>query len=158
MSRVVLAQSAGFCYGVRRAVELAEEKAAQGIPCVMLGSLIHNRDVTGRLAALGLRTVERPEEVPDGGAVIIRSHGESRAVHQDFARRGITVFDATCPNVTHIHKIVADAEARGRQCVIVGTAGRPEVVAIAGWCRAPLILSGAKELEKWLNEEENRIN
>ncbi|NBI08526.1 bifunctional 4-hydroxy-3-methylbut-2-enyl diphosphate reductase/30S ribosomal protein S1 [Colidextribacter sp. OB.20] len=158
MSRVVLAQSAGFCYGVRRAVELAEEKAAQGIPCVMLGSLIHNRDVTGRLAALGLRTVEQPEEVPDGGAVIIRSHGESRAVHQDFARRGITVFDATCPNVTHIHKIVADAEARGRQCVIVGTAGHPEVVAIAGWCRAPLILSGAKELEKWLNEEENRIN
>ena len=79
MRQVVLAKSAGFCYGVRRAVELAEEKAAQGTPCVMLGSIIHNRDVVDRLAAQGLRSVDRPEDVPDGGAVIIRSHGESRA-------------------------------------------------------------------------------
>ena len=87
--KVVLAKSAGFCYGVRRAVELAEEKAAQGVPCVMLGSLIHNRDVTGRLSAQGLRVVDSPEEVPDGCGVIIRSHGESRAVHEEFARRGV---------------------------------------------------------------------
>ena len=88
MREIVLAKSAGFCYGVRRAVELAEEKAAQGIPCVMLGSIIHNRDVTGRLAGQGLREVERPGDVPEGAAVIIRSHGESRAVHEAFARRG----------------------------------------------------------------------
>ena len=64
--KVVLAESAGFCYGVRRAVELAEEKAGRGVPCVMLGPIIHNRDVTGRLAAQGLRAVDRPEEVPEG--------------------------------------------------------------------------------------------
>ena len=131
--RITLAKSAGFCYGVRRAVELAEEKAAQGVPCVMLGSLIHNKDVTSRLAARGLRTVDRPEDVPDGCAVIIRSHGESRAVHKAFARRGVEVFDATCPNVTRIHEIVAEAEKRGRQPVIVGTPDHPEVLAIAGW-------------------------
>ena len=68
--KVVVASSAGFCYGVRRAVELAEEKAAQGVPCVMLGSLIHNKDVTGRLAAQGLRAVEKPEQVPEGLSLI----------------------------------------------------------------------------------------
>ena len=156
--KVVVASSAGFCYGVRRAVELAEEQAARGVPCVMLGSLIHNRDVTRRLAAQGLRVVDSPEEVPDGAAVIIRSHGESRAVHEEFARRGVEVLDATCPNVTHIHKIVAEAENRGRQPVIVGTPDHPEVLAIAGWCRAPVVVSGEKDLEKWLETGENRNN
>ena len=156
MRKIVLAKSAGFCYGVRRAVELAEEKAAQGVPCVMLGSLIHNRDVTGRLSAQGLRVVDSPEEVPDGCGVIIRSHGESRAVHEEFARRGVEVFDATCPNVIRIHKIVAEAEKRGRQPVIVGTPDHPEVRAIAGWCEFPVVVSGEKDLEKWLNGGENR--
>ena len=154
--KVVLAQSAGFCYGVRRAVELAQEKAAQGAPCVMLGPIIHNKEVVGRLAAQGLRAVDRPEEVPSGCGVVIRSHGEGRAVHEDFARRGGEVFDATCPNVTHIHKIVAEAENRGRQPVVVGATDHPEVLAIAGWCRAPVVVSGAKDLEKWLNDGENR--
>ncbi len=156
--KIVLAQSAGFCYGVRRAVELAEEKAAQSVPCVMLGPLIHNKDVTGRLAAQGLRVVNSPEEAPEGFGVIIRSHGESRAVHQDFARRGTEVFDATCPNVTRIHQIVAEAEKRGRRPVIVGTPDHPEVLAIAGWCENSVILSGAENLEKWLKEDENRTN
>ena len=156
--KIVLAQSAGFCYGVRRAVELAEEKAAQGVPCVMLGPLIHNKDVTGRLAAQGLRVVNSPEEAPEGFGVIIRSHGESRAVHQDFARRGTEVFDATCPNVTRIHQIVAEAEKRGRRPMIVGTPDHPEVLAIAGWCENSVILSGAENLEKWLKEDENRTN
>jgi ribosomal protein S1/(E)-4-hydroxy-3-methyl-but-2-enyl pyrophosphate reductase len=156
--KVVVARSAGFCYGVRRAVELAGEQAARGVPCVMLGSLIHNRDVTRRLAAQGLRVVDSPEEVPDGAAVIIRSHGESRAVHEEFARRGVEVLDATCPNVTHIHKIVAEAENRGRQPVIVGTPDHPEVLAIEGWCRAPVVVSGEKDLEKWLETGENRNN
>lgn len=156
--KIMLARSAGFCYGVRRAVELAEEKAVQGVPCVMLGPLIHNKDVTGRLAAQGLRVVNSPEEVPDGFGVIIRSHGESRAVHQDFARRGTEVFDATCPNVTRIHQIVEEAEKRGRRPVIVGAPDHPEVLAIAGWCEDSVILSGAENLEKWLKEDENRTN
>ena len=158
MRQVVLAKSAGFCYGVRRAVELAEEKAAQGTPCVMLGSIIHNRDVVDRLAAQGLRSVDRPEDVPDGGAVIIRSHGESRAVHENLAERGVQIFDATCPNVTRIHQIVAEAEKKGRQSVIVGTPDHPEVLAIAGWCKVPVVVSGEKDLEKWLESGENRNN
>ena len=156
--KVILAKSAGFCYGVRRAVELAERTAAEGTPCVMLGSIIHNREVVERLARQGLYAVERPEQVADGKAVIIRSHGESRAVHQSLRERGITILDATCPNVTRIHQIVAQAEERGRQPVIVGTPDHPEVLAIAGWCRAPVVVSGAEELEKWLFQAPERRN
>ena len=120
---VVLAKSAGFCYGVRRAVELAERTAEEGRPCVMLGSIIHNKDVIARLAEKGLTAVERPEDVPEGSAVIIRSHGEGRAVYDQLRARGVEILDATCPNVTRIHQIVAQAEEMGRQPVIVGKNG-----------------------------------
>ena len=155
---VVLAKSAGFCYGVRRAVELAERTAEEGRPCVMLGSIIHNKDVIARLAEKGLTAVERPEDVPDGSAVIIRSHGEGRAVYDQLRARGVEILDATCPNVTRIHQIVAQAEETGRQPVIVGTPDHPEVTAIAGWCSHPVVVSGAEELEKWLVQDEKRRN
>ena len=153
---VLLAKSAGFCYGVRRAVEMAEQTAAQKKPCVMLGSIIHNRDVVDHLAAQGLYAVQRPEDVPEGCAVIIRSHGESRAVYQGLEERKIQILDATCPNVTRIHQIVEQAEQRGRQPVIVGTPDHPEVLAIAGWCRAPVVVSGEDELENWLSQDPER--
>jgi len=152
----ILAKSAGFCYGVRRAVELAQAEAEAGTPCVMLGSIIHNKDVIRQLEAKGVRAVDRPEDVPEGCSVIIRSHGESRAVHEQLARRNVRVLDATCPNVTHIHQIVSQAEDKGRQPVIVGTPDHPEVLAIAGWCRRPVVVSGAEELEKWLKEQPER--
>ncbi len=155
---VVLAKSAGFCYGVRRAVELAERTAEEGRPCVMLGSIIHNKDVIARLAEKGLTAVERPEDVPEGSAVIIRSHGEGRAVYDQLRARGVEILDATCPNVTRIHQIVAQAEEMGRQPVIVGTPDHPEVTAIAGWCSHPVVVSGAEELEKWLIQDEKRQN
>ncbi len=154
--KVMLAQSAGFCYGVRRAVELAEQTAASQKPCVMLGSIIHNRDVVEHLAAQGLYAVKKPEDVPAGSAVIIRSHGESRAVHQGLEERGIEILDATCPNVTRIHQIVQQAEQRGRQPVIVGTPDHPEVLAIAGWCQNPVVVSGEEELENWLAQDPKR--
>ena len=154
--KVILAKSAGFCYGVRRAVELAEKTAREGKPCVMLGSIIHNKDVVEHLAAQGLYAVETPDQVPRGSAVIIRSHGESRAVHQGLQDRGIQILDATCPNVTRIHQIVCQAEERGRVPVIVGTHDHPEVRAIAGWCGHPVVVSGAEELEDWLDQVPHR--
>ena len=154
--KVILAKSAGFCYGVRRAVELAEETARRGEPCVMLGSIIHNRDVVDRLAAQGLRAVDRPDQVPEGSGVLIRSHGESRATYEALRARGAKILDATCPNVSRIHQIVSQAEERGRQSVIVGTPDHPEVLAIAGWCRRPAVVSGEEELEKWLSERPER--
>ena len=156
MRELHLAKSAGFCYGVRRAVELAESAAASGTPCVLLGHIIHNQNVVDRLASLGLRTVESPEEVPEGCQVVIRSHGESRAVYEALQARGANILDATCPNVKRIHQIVSQAEEQGRQPVIVGTPDHPEVVAIAGWCRRPVVLSGVEDLTKWLSEDPKR--
>ena len=153
--KIILAESAGFCYGVRRAVELAEQTAKQGDPCVMLGYIIHNKDMIDHLAEQGMGCVEDLSEIPAGCGVIIRSHGESRAVHEQLARNGARILDATCPNVTRIHKIVAEAEQRGRVPVIIGTPDHPEVVAIAGWCEHPVVLSGAEDLSKWLEKDLN---
>ena len=154
--KIRIANSAGFCYGVRRAVELAEGAARSGEPCVMLGPIIHNQDMMDHLARHGLRAVVRPEEVPEGSEVIIRSHGESRAVHEGLHARGVRILDATCPNVTRIHQIVARAEEQGRQPIIIGTRDHPEVLAIAGWCCRPVVLSGAEDLENWLAEDPSR--
>ena len=156
MRELHLAKSAGFCYGVRRAVELAESAAASGTPCVLLGHIIHNQNVVDRLSSMGLRTVESPSEVPEGCQVVIRSHGESRAVYEALQARGANILDATCPNVKRIHQIVSQAEEQGRQPVIVGTPDHPEVVAIAGWCRRPVVLSGVEDLTKWLSGDPKR--
>ena len=154
---LILAKSAGFCYGVRRAVELAEQTAQQNASCVMLGDIIHNQDMIRHLADLGLHSVHSVEDVPKNSTVIIRSHGEPRCVHEALRGNGCEILDATCPNVTRIHNIVAQAEEKGRQPVIVGTPEHPEVVAIAGWCQHPIVLSGADELAVWLEKKpENR--
>ena len=87
--RLELARSAGFCYGVRRAVQMAEMAAEEGRPCVMLGPIIHNRDVIAYLESIGVGLVDTPEEVPPGTAVLIRSHGEGRPVHEALARLGL---------------------------------------------------------------------
>ncbi len=149
--RVELAKSAGFCYGVRRAVELAERAAAAGEPCVMLGHIIHNSSVIAALEARGVRVIERPEDAPAGASVIIRSHGEGRGAYEALEARGARVLDATCPNVSRIHRIVAQAEEEGRQVIIIGTPTHPEVSAIAGWCAHAAVLEGAQALEEWLD-------
>ena len=148
--KVELAKYAGFCYGVNRAVELAEETGKKGIPCYMLGPLIHNAHVTAKLEAMGLKRVDRVEEVPEGATVLIRSHGEKKAVYDALKAKGATILDATCPSVARIHKIVAEAERRGRKPLIIGTQGHPEVEAIAGWCAQPEIFGNAEELGAWM--------
>ncbi len=153
---ITLAKSAGFCYGVRRAVELADATAKEGCPCVMLGSIIHNKDVVQHLACQGLVAVENVEHVPDGCAVIIRSHGEGRQIYDRLAEKNAVILDATCPNVKHIHDLVIRAEEDGRTAVIIGTPDHPEVLAIAGWCKHPVVLENAKALVCWLDEVPER--
>ena len=154
--RLELARSAGFCYGVRRAVQMAEMAAEEGRPCVMLGPIIHNRDVIAYLESIGVGLVDTPEEVPPGTAVLIRSHGEGRPVHEALARLGRPVIDATCPNVSRIPQIVSRAEEGGRQVLIIGTRTHPEVAAIAGWCRRPVVLEGVAALSNWLETAPER--
>ena len=108
--RVILAKSAGFCYGVERAVKLAEQTARDKGGCVMLGSIIHNAHVVQGLAALGARQVDDPAQVQAGDTVIIRSHGEKKQVYQQLEAAGASIVDATCPNVRRIQRLVAQAE------------------------------------------------
>jgi len=150
--KVTLARSAGFCYGVRRAVELAEEKVRTG-RVFMLGPIIHNDHVIRSLEKRGGICVASAEEVPEGAAVIIRSHGEPSEIYQRLREKNAIIFDATCAHVSRIHEIVRDAEERGRIPIIVGTPDHPEVIAIAGWCSNGVVVQDAEGLSKWLEEE-----
>ena len=148
--QIVIAQNAGFCYGVRAAVEKAFA-AAQNGPCWTLGSLIHNREVLERLEAAGVHTAQSADEIP-GGTVVIRSHGVSPDVLEALSARGLNVIDATCPNVARVHRLVREYSETGGTVIIAGQREHPEVVATAGWCRGRAIVVGgaeeARQIEK----------
>ena len=156
--KVELAKTAGFCYGVNRAVDLVEQAIAAGKKTVTLGPIAHNRHLVERFEKLGVRTVESIDEIPDGYTVIIRSHGVTRAVYEALLSKNVEVIDATCPSVKRIHKLVAAADAQGRTPIIIGTPSHPEIVAIAGWCENPKVFPDEKKLEQWLCEDENNRN
>ena len=148
--KVFLAKTAGFCYGVRRAVELAEQ-AAEGEPaCVMLGPVIHNQSVIDQLSNKGVILVQRPEDVPEGACVILRSHGEGKSTYDLLEKKRVKVMDTTCPNVSRIHRLVRQAQEEGRQVIIIGAPGHPEVQAIADWCSDPLIFQDGDQLTDYL--------
>ena len=153
MKRLVLAESAGFCFGVRRAVNLAEQASREPGAVATLGPIIHNRHVVERLKSLGVGMIASPEEAISGSRVIIRSHGATRDVIEQLTARGVTVIDATCPDVKKIHRIM---EAATGQVVMMGKRDHPEVVAACGWCESPLVMESAEELDAWLSIEENR--
>ena len=153
MREVILAKSAGFCFGVRRAVELAQKIAETGQPYVMLGPVIHNDNVIEELAARGVGCVDSIDQVPAGCGVIIRSHGEGKAVYDKLEEMGCPIADATCVNVSKIHQIVKDASDRGRQVVIIGAPEHPEVKAIAGSCQGAKVFRNEVELSIFLEED-----
>ena len=157
MKQVLLADSAGFCYGVQRAVDLAQKTAAETGGCWMLGDLIHNSFVVEDLSRRGIRKTADSNTLKAGDTVVIRSHGELKSVLDDLEQRGIHCVNATCPNVMRIQKLVAQAETEGRQPIIIGESHHPEVGGIASWCRHPLIFEGPDAVKMWLDEEpENR--
>ena len=149
---VTLAQHAGFCFGVSRAVELVEKAAGEGRKVFTLGPIIHNRFVVEKFQAMGISVLEKPEDAPAGATVIIRSHGVSRAVMQALESRGVDIVDATCPFVKRIHGIVSRAWEEGSFPIIIGTRTHPEVVAISGWCGECAIFESPRELEEWAQQ------
>ncbi len=150
-----IAKSAGFCFGVSRAVEMVEQAAAAGKTVATLGPIIHNRHVVERFEKLGVRVLGSPEEATADMTVIIRSHGVTRQVMEALESRGVQVLDATCPFVKRIHGIVEKAENEGMLPVIMGTRTHPEVEGIAGWCRDCRIFESAEELDAWASALEN---
>jgi len=149
---VRVAKSAGFCFGVNRAVELVEKAAREGGTVLTLGPIIHNRHAVAHFAEMGVRVIENPEEAAQGDTVIIRSHGVTREVYARLEAQGAKIVDATCPFVKRIHGIVSAAEEAGRLPVIIGTPSHPEVAGIAGWCTNCRIFQNPEELENWAKE------
>ena len=154
--QIYLAKTAGFCFGVDRAVSLVEQAIRDGKRAVTLGPIIHNRHVVERFARLGVREIASPDEAQPGETVILRAHGVEKAMQEELAARGLEVIDATCPFVEKIHRIVQKAEREGRRCLIIGTPEHPEVRAIASFCTGPVVLQSAEELQKWLDFDGTR--
>ena len=145
---IILAKSAGFCFGVERAVNKVYEEADGGGSIYTYGPIIHNREVVADLEARNVHVVESEEEVRalHDATVIIRSHGVSRDTDQlirDSARKCI---DATCPFVKRIHRTVETESAAGRKIVIIGNPVHPEVIGIMGWSSTPVtVIQTAEE-------------
>ena len=133
--KIIIAKNAGFCFGVEKAVNLAETLAANGEgPIYTLGQIIHNSRVTERLEAKGVKVVGKPEDIEKPGKLIIRAHGAPPELIGSFDRANVEIYDATCPHVKKIHELAAKRSASGYEIVIIGDSRHPEVIGINGWC------------------------
>lgn len=134
MAEITVAKSAGFCFGVDRAVKLVYEALERGGTVATLGPIIHNQDVVNDMCSKGARIIDDVAELRDDEQVVIRSHGVGRDVYDAIAAKGNPCIDATCPFVSRIHKIVAEETAKGAFILIAGDAAHPEVQGIVGHC------------------------
>ena len=131
--QVLLANPRGFCAGVDRAIDIVERAIELfGAPIYVRHEVVHNRYVVDRLRNMGAKFVEELDEVPDDATVIFSAHGVSRAVQDEAQRRGLKVFDATCPLVTKVHMEVTRYAREGRDVILIGHEGHPEVEGTMG--------------------------
>ena len=124
--RILVAPHAGFCFGVRRAIEMARRAVAEGRPVYSLGPLIHNRQAVESLRRQGLTPVEAPAQVPPGARVMIRTHGAGRDIYEELRERGLEIIDATCPFVTRAHDAARRFHEEGYQVLVLGDREHPE--------------------------------
>ena len=149
--QVTVAKSAGFCFGVQRAVDTVYEQVEKGVrPIYTYGPIIHNEVVVQDLEEKGVQVLESQEDLEqlNEGTVIIRSHGVGKEIYDQISAKGLNCVDATCPFVKKIHRTVEKESAAGRQIIIIGNDNHPEVEGIKGWCRHPaLVIESAEQAE-----------
>ena len=143
---VRVADTAGFCFGVKRAVDSVYDSIEKGEKIATLGDVIHNNSVIEDLKSHGVYSFERVEDIPDGYSIVIRAHGVGKDIYEKIGQR--PYIDLTCPYVKKIHKIVEKYYKEGYKIVIVGDEKHPEVIGINGWCNyeAEVIDSETKEI------------
>lgn len=156
--KVKLADSAGFCFGVKRAVELVYREAEKDTQVYTFGPIIHNDEVVKDLNDKGVKVINNTEELNQisEGTIIIRSHGISKDTFDQIQEKGLQIVDATCPYVKKIHTIVS--EQTNRSIVIIGNDKHPEVEGIKGWCNQPVtVIETEEEAEKFHAESGKKL-
>ena len=158
MAEIILARSAGFCFGVERAVDMVYEQIKKGGNIYTYGPIIHNENVVDDLASKGVRIIDGIKDIEghEPGTVIIRSHGVERVVYEALEKNNMSVVDATCPFVLKIHRIVEEACLNGEQVVIIGSGDHPEVQGIMGYCDPPaLVIDTPEKARDFYSENKN---
>nr|WP_318683125.1 4-hydroxy-3-methylbut-2-enyl diphosphate reductase [uncultured Acetatifactor sp.] len=159
MAEIRLAQYAGFCFGVKRAVDQVYELAETGKTIYTYGPIVHNEEVVKDLEKKGVRVLESRAELEDltSGCVVIRAHGVSKDIYELLEKKKLEYVDATCPFVKRIHNIVESECEKGRHIVIIGNAGHPEVEGIMGWCSGADVLETPDEALEYIPPEGREI-
>ena len=153
---VKLAECAGFCFGVKRAVDTVYEQIKTGKTIYTYGPIVHNEEVVRELSRMGVQVLETKEELEalKSGSVVIRAHGVPEEIYHILAQNGPECIDATCPFVKRIHKIVRKESGLGKHIVVIGNPIHPEVEGIVGWCSGPVtVLEDAEAAEKFAPKE-----
>ena len=155
MSRqVILAKTAGFCFGVDRAVNLVYELVEKGVKVCTLGPIIHNAQLVADLESKGVKIINTVDEAPDGYTVVVRTHGVEKEVLDTLAQRGVEYVNATCPFVTKIHRIVSEQD-ENTVVLIAGDKNHPEVLGIKSYCKGPsFVFKNEDELLKIIQNNE----
>lgn len=150
------AESAGFCFGVQRAVDLVYKEVEAGTNVYTYGPIIHNEEVVADMNKKGVKVIESPEELKTlpAGTIIIRSHGVPEAIHNELSSYGHKIVDATCPYVKKIHKAVREKSIEGKHIIIIGNRTHPEVEGILGWCFQDTAMPNYIDYTVIENEEE----
>jgi len=149
--QITLAKTAGFCFGVNRAVNMVYELAEKEKVCT-LGPIIHNTEVVNELKEKGVMIADTPSQVPKGYKVVIRSHGVPKSIYEEIESLSLEYADATCPFVSKIHKTVQKASENNSTVLIIGDKNHPEVIGIQGYCTGNFfVANGHIEAENIVN-------
>ena len=150
---ITTAKTAGFCFGVSRAMKLVDQLLEQGKKVCTLGPIIHNPQAVQELSDRGVVVVDDIVQCPPDGVLVIRSHGVEKKLYEELNRMNIPYMDATCPFVEKIHRIVENASLDGNTILIAGDETHPEVIGIKGFAKNPVfVFKDEKQLENILNE------